>query len=74
MPLVPQKSQQILQPRSDAEKSDTISMKVTPFTTQEVFVNPFPQDLESLFLEKDAVSTKFAIKDKNIVKHKSTLV
>lgn len=71
VPLVPQKSQQILQPRSDAEKSDTISMKATP---QEVFVNPFPQDLESLFLEKDAVSTEFAIKDKNIVKHKSTLV
>lgn len=39
------------------EISDTISMKVTPCTTNEVFVDPFPKDLESLFLEDDAVST-----------------
>ena len=55
VPSVPQKSQHIPQPRFDAEKSDTISMKVTPFPTQEVFVDFFPQDLESLFLEEDAV-------------------
>lgn len=32
-------------------------------TKREVFVDPFPQDLESLFLEEDAASAEFAIKD-----------
>lgn len=32
----------------DVEKSDTIS---TPYITQEVFVDPFPKNLEILFIE-----------------------
>ena len=38
-------------------------MKVTSCTTQEDFVDPFPQDLESLFLEEHIVFTEFAIED-----------
>ena len=38
-------------------------MKVTPCTTHEDFVDPFPQDLESLFLEEHIVFTEFAIED-----------
>lgn len=38
-------------------------MKVTPCTTQEDFVDPFPQDPESLFLEEHIVFTEFAIED-----------
>lgn len=49
-------------------------MKVTPYTTQEVFVDPFSQDLETLSLEKDAVSTEFSIEHKDTVKHESTLI
>ena len=41
-------------------------MKVTSCTTHEVSVDPFPQDLESLFLEEDPVSAGFAIEDKGL--------
>lgn len=74
IPSVSQKSQQIPQPQFDAEKDDSISMKVTPFTTQEVFVDPFPEDLESLCLGEDVASAEFAIKDENTMENKSTLV
>ena len=37
-------------------------------------MDPFLHDLESLFLEEDAVFTEFAIKDKNTAKYKSALV
>lgn len=49
-------------------------MKVTSYTTQEVFVDPFPGDLETLFLEKDTVSTGFTIKGKDTVKQKNALI
>lgn len=49
-------------------------MEMTPCAIQEVFVDPFPQDLESLSLEEDAVSAEFAIKDTTTVKHKSALI
>lgn len=52
----------------DVEKSDTIS---TPFITQEVFVDPFPKDLEILFLEEDAVSS---IEDKDTMKQKIAVI
>ncbi len=51
-------------------------MKVTPYnTTQEVFMDPFPIESGSLpfYNKEDAVSNKFAIEDKNTVKHKSAL-
>lgn len=43
-----------------AKKSDVIIMKVAPCPTREVFVDPFPQDPESLFIEEDAVSAEFS--------------
>lgn len=49
-------------------------MKVAPYTTQKVFVGPFSEDLESWFLEDDAVSAEFATEDKNTLKHKSNLI
>lgn len=60
----PQKSQQIPQLQFDVEKNDLISMEVTPFTTQAVFVDPFPKNLETIFLEEDAVSAEVTKKDK----------
>ena len=60
--------------QSDVEKSATTSMKVALSTRQEVFVDPFPKDLETLFLEEDTLSSEIAIKDENTVKHTSTLV
>ena len=55
------------QTRYDAEKNNIIRMKVTPYTTQEIFSvwTPPPKDLVSFFLEEDAVSDEFAIEDKN---------
>ncbi len=38
-------------------------MKVTTCPTEEVFEDPFPQDLESLFLKEDIVSTKSSSED-----------
>lgn len=46
-----------------AKKSDAISMKMTTSPTKEVFEDPFPQDLESLFLKEDVVSTKSSSED-----------
>ena len=54
--------------------NDTISTKVTPCTTQEAFVDPFPKDLETLFFEEYAVSAKFAIADKGALKQISAMV
>ncbi len=34
----------------------------------------FPRELESLFLEEDAISTGYAMKDKNTLKQKSNLI
>lgn len=87
VPSVPRKSQQVFQrpdlmqlpgpkmgnsiggmTQLDMEKSDTIS---TPYITQEVFVDPFPKNLEILFLEEDAVS---AIEDKDTMKQKSAMI
>lgn len=50
--------------------NNTISMKVMPCTTEEVFVDPFPKDLEILFLEEDG---EFAIEDKDTLKQKKAL-
>lgn len=47
---------------------------MTPFITEEAFIDLFPRDLESLFLEEDAISTGYAIKDKNTLKQKSNLI
>lgn len=47
--------------------NNTISMKVVPCTTEEVFVDPFPKDLETLFLEEDG---EFAIEDKDTLRQK----
>lgn len=44
-----------------------MSMKVTPRIIQEDFVDPLPQDLESLFLEEDEVSAEFVIEDKGLL-------
>ena len=49
-----------------AKKSDTISMKVTACPTEKVFEDPFPQDLESLFLKEDVVSAKSSSEDTTI--------
>lgn len=46
-----------------------ISMEVTPFTTQAVFVDPFPGNLKTIFLEEDAISaevTKADEEDKGV--------
>lgn len=51
----------------DHKKSDVMSMKVTPRIIQEDFVDPLPQDLESLFLEEDEVSAEFIIEDKGLL-------
>lgn len=51
------------------ENDNTTSMKVTPCSTKAAFVDPFPGDLESLFLEEDAVSTGYAI-----LKQKSAMI
>lgn len=40
-------------------------MKVTTCPTEDVFKNPFPQDMESLFLKEDAFSAKPSGKDTN---------
>lgn len=56
------------------ENNDSISMKVTPFITEEAFVDPFPRDLESLFLKENVISTGYVIKDKNTLKQKSSLI
>lgn len=53
------------------ENDKTMSMKVTPCIMEAAFADPFPQDLESLFLEKDAATTGFTIEDKGTVKHES---
>lgn len=42
-------------------------MKVTPRIIQEDFVDPLPQDRESLFLEEDEVSAEFVIEDKGLL-------
>lgn len=57
-----------------AIKSDAISMKVTTCPTEEVFEDPFHQDLESLFLKEDAVSAKSSSKDTTTVEAMNTLV
>ncbi len=56
------------------ENNDTISIKVTLFIIKEVFMNLFYRNLKSLFLKEDVISTKYAIKDKNILKQKSNLI
>lgn len=38
-------------------------MQSASYTTQDVFADPFSEDLESLFLEEDAVSAEFAVED-----------
>lgn len=40
----------------------------------EVSVHPFPKNLETLFLEEDAVSAEFTIEDKDTVKQKSAMI
>ncbi len=56
------------------ENNDTISMKVTSSIMEEAFVNPFSQDLESLFLEEDTILTGYISKNKNILKQKKNLI
>lgn len=58
-----------------ARKSDAvISMKVTTCPTQEVFIDPFPLELESLFSEDDLASTTFSSKNATTVEPVSALV
>ena len=57
-----------------ANKSNTISMKATTCPTEEVSEDPFPQDLESLFLKADVVSTKSSNEDKTTAEVKNALV
>lgn len=40
---------------------------MTTCPTEDVFKNPFPQDLGSLFLKEDAFSAKLSSKDTNTV-------
>lgn len=49
-------------------------MKVTFCTIEVVFEDLFSRDLESLFVEKDTVTTGFNIEDQDIVKHKSAMM
>lgn len=56
------------------KNNDTINMKVTPFIIKEVFVDLFSKNLEYFFLKEDAISTRYAIKDKNTLKQKSNLI
>lgn len=44
-----------------------MSMMVTPRIIQEDFVDPLPQDLESLFLEEDEVSAEIVIEGKGLL-------
>lgn len=57
-----------------AKKRDVISTQVIPCPTQEVFVDPFPLELESLFLEEGAISAKFSSKDATTMEPINALV
>ena len=49
-------------------------MKVTTCPTKEVFEDPFPQNLESLFLKEDIASTKSSSEDKTTAEVINALV
>lgn len=62
-------------PRVHFEKrSNVISMQLIPCPTREVFKDPFPLELESLFSEEDSVSAKFSSKDTATVEPINALV
>lgn len=56
------------------KKSGALSMQVISCPTQEVFVDPFSLELESLFSEEDTVSAKFSSKDTATVEPINTSV
>lgn len=69
-----QETSSIFQTKFNIKKKDLVSKKVPLYIIEEVFVDLFFKDLETLFFRKNVITTESIIKDENIVKQKSPII